>query len=127
MSHKNLPDKPETSMSEINKSSFKGYTMEELKYQKALVALRKEFCKSNVLHSIQGLKNPVTTSNLPSKIPFLSSSSKSPVLRIAGVASKMITKTVLKNMKPLDYIMLGISLISPARKAIGLFKKKKNK
>ena len=27
---------------------FKGYTMEELRYQRAMMALRKEFCKTKI-------------------------------------------------------------------------------
>ena len=35
---------------------FKGYTMEELRYQRAMMALRKEFCKTKVMQSVETLR-----------------------------------------------------------------------
>ena len=32
--------------------NFKGYTLDELRYQRALTALRREFCKSRVYISL---------------------------------------------------------------------------
>lgn len=130
MSNNNLPAPASANLPEEPiKPDFKGYTMEELKYQKALVALRKEFCKSNMLHSVDSLKHPVSSTG-NSSFPLLSSGSsshKSTAMRVAGTATKVITKTLMRNMKPLDYIMLGVSLIGPVRKILGMFKKKKKK
>lgn len=115
---------------EDRKKDFKGYTIEELRYQKALAALRKEFCKSNVLNSIENIKHPVKSSSSGSKslIPFLSSDksgTKNHIVNAAGTVTKVVATSLLKGLKPLDYIMLGISLIGPAKRLIRLFRKKK--
>lgn len=91
-------------------SPFKGYTMEELRYQRALMALRKEFCKSKLLSSIDELK--------PKRKPSTQKNSK---LALAGtIASK-----VFSNLNTLDYIMMGISLFGTAKKGYRLLRGKK--
>lgn len=37
-------------------SAFKGYTLEELRYQRALVALQKEFCHTRLLRNLNNLQ-----------------------------------------------------------------------
>ena len=34
-----------------NTKEFKGYSIEELRYQRALIALRKDFCRSKMVHN----------------------------------------------------------------------------
>lgn len=91
---------------------FKGYTIEELRYQRALVTLQKEFCKSKLERNISSLKksNPLSpntaASSLPGKFGFL--------------ATKL-----LSGLNYLDYAMLGFSLFGSARKVYSFFHKKK--
>ena len=71
---------------------FSGYKMSELKYQRALVALKKEYIKENILYQ---------TSDIKSRIPFLNRKKKSEK-RGPGLLGKM-----LKGLDYSDYIMLG--------------------
>lgn len=91
---------------------FKGYTLEELRYQRAFVTLQKEFCKSKLLRGVEKLKktNPLSPSsaaeNLPGKVGF--------------VATKLLT-----GLNYLDYAVLGFTAFSSIRKALSIFKRKK--
>lgn len=92
---------------------FAGYTMEELKYQRALMALRKEFCKTKVMQSVDSLRHGDSSKKDSSK-----STSK---LALAGrIAGKL-----LSNMNTLDYVMMGISLFGTAKKGYKLIRGKK--
>ena len=35
---------------------FKGYTLDEIRYQRAMLGVRKEFCKAKVMESVSNLK-----------------------------------------------------------------------
>jgi hypothetical protein len=94
-------------------SLFKGYTLEELRYQRALVMLQKEFCRSKIHRNLNALQksNPLSpsaskASSLPGKVGF--------------VAQKLFT-----GLNYLDYIMLGFSAFGSARKIYSFFHKKK--
>jgi len=93
-------------------NKFKGYTLEELRYQRALVLLQKEFCKSKITRNVNNLQksNPlspsVAASSLPGKVGF--------------VASKLLT-----GLNYLDYAMIGFSLFGAARKLFSIFRRKK--
>lgn len=92
--------------------SFKGYTLEELRYQRALVTLKKEFCKAKLVKNFDKLKNtnPFSPSsaagNLPSKSRFI------------------ITK-LLTGLNYLDYAVLGFSIFNSVRKVTSIFRRKK--
>lgn len=116
------------------KKEFQGYTMEELRYQRALAALRKEFCKSNVTQAIVNLRKPSeNTSKFTKALPFISKitdtvsavSGKVTAVRTTGNIVKVVANTLVGRLKPLDYVMLGISLIGPTRKVLKHFRKKK--
>lgn len=118
---------------EQQKKPFGGYTMEELRYQKALAAVRKEFCKSNVKQAFANMRKPPENSVITKALPFISSVSdkvarvteKHPVVRSTGSAVMMVAKTLVGRAKPLNYVMLGISLISPVCKIVKSLKRKK--
>lgn len=112
----------------LSKKNFKGYTMEELRYQRALAALRKEFCKSKVTQGVQGLKNPFGNSKSAKALPQIGTLvSKVPALASAGGVGKTILKTLTGRLKPFDYIMVGISLIPPTIRLVNRLRKKKKK
>lgn len=93
-------------------TNFKGYSLEELRYQRALVALQKEFTKSRIIRNTHNLQksnpfNPATAaSSLPGKMGFL--------------ASKLFT-----GINYLDYALIGFSIFGTARKVFSFFRKKK--
>lgn len=89
---------------------FKGYTMEEIRYHRAMMALRKEFCKARLVQSIDNLRPK-----------HKEKASKTSAFSVAAtVASK-----IFSNLNLLDYVMMGISLFGTAKKGISLFRKKK--
>lgn len=88
---------------------FKGYTMEEIKYQRAMLALRKEFCKAKLMQSVSDLR--------PKRKQGKQNSSKFKLF--STVASK-----VLSNLNALDYVLMGLSLFGTAKKGLRLLKKK---
>ena len=112
------------------KKDFKGYTIEELRYKRALTAMRKEFCKANMRQSIAGLKNPFGTSKVAKALPMMGQMAMY-VPEIAGVrkpagVGRTLLRTLVGKISPLDYVMWGISLIGPARKMVKKLKKKKS-
>ena len=117
---------PDPQIADEGKKEFKGYTMEELRYQKALALLRKEFCKSNVLHSVESLKHPLKGTS-PKALAMGAVTKKekgTSMLSRVGSVGKVVATSLLRGMKPLDYVMVGISLIGPARKIFRMFRKK---
>lgn len=109
---------------------FKGYTMDELRYHKALAALRKEFCKSKVINSVNNLQNPFGNSKMTKAakaLPYIGSLATFVPATTTGSIGKTLFKTVTGRIKPMDIVFLGISLIPPAYKLIKKFRKKKKK
>lgn len=108
-----MKEKASTSLpavAEQEQPSFKGYTLEEIRYHRAMMALRKEFCKSKLMQTVGEL-----TPKRKEK-----SSKKSGFSIAASIASK-----VFSNLNTLDYIMMGISLFGTAKKGFNLIRKKK--
>ena len=91
---------------------FKGYTMEELRYQRAMMALRKEFCKAKVMESLHRV-HPGKSGGLSSKVP-------SKFATATRIASKLFS-----NLNTLDYVLMGISLFGTAKKGYRLIRGKK--
>lgn len=94
-----------------SKPIFKGYTLEELRYQRALIVLKRDFSQTKLLRNIDGIKktNPLSpqgATSVPGKFGL--------------VASK-----VLSGLNYLDYAMLGFSIFNSARKVYSFFHKKK--
>lgn len=107
----NNPNTPALSAASEETPQFKGYTMEELRYQRALMALRKEFTKQRLVNTIHDLR--------PKKDN--ESKQKNSKFALAGaIASK-----VFSNLNALDYVMLGISLFGTAKKGYRLLRGKK--
>lgn len=85
---------------------FRGYTMEELRYQRAMMALRKEFCKSKVLNRVDRLAHPAKEKE-PKNLPG--------ILGKVGNAFGTIGKFI-PHLSVLEYASLGISAIGTGRK-----------
>lgn len=102
----------------VEKPKFKGYTIEEIRYQRALVAMRKEFCKVKLMESIERLR-PKSSKKEPAVTFMTGSSTKTLFSRVAT--------TVFKSMNSIDYVLLGISAFSTIRKGIKMLKRKKQK
>lgn len=94
------------------KNKFKGYTLEELRYQRALVLLQKEFCKSRITRNVR---------NLQKSNPFSpSASAKSLPGKVGLVFSKLMT-----GLNYIDYAMIGFSLFGAVRKVSSIFRRRR--
>ena len=91
---------------------FKGYTLEELRYQRALIALKKDFSQAKLMRSLDTVQkaNPLSATN---RISSLNS-------KFGGVASR-----IFSGLNYLDYAMMGFSFFNSVRKVYGFFHKKK--
>lgn len=94
-------------------TEFKGYTIEEIRFQRALVALEADFCKTRLMKSWNNIQ----------KINPLSPESLSPISgKAGGIALKMF-----KGLNYLDYILLGATIFSGTRKFFSFFRRSKKK
>lgn len=90
---------------------FKGYTMEELKYQRALTLVKKEFLKEKALRQTMAIKD---------RLPVVNGSSPLSGIKPSGMVGKLV-----KGLDFADYIMLGIQAVKIGKKVGSLFRKKK--
>ena len=94
-----------------NTKEFKGYSIEELRYQRALIALRKDFCRSKMVHNADRVR----------KRGFLGrNGTTSRVAHDGGLATKIIS-----GLGYLDYVMIGMSAFGTGRKIFKFFRGKK--
>ena len=92
-------------------NEFKGYTIEEIRFHRALVAMEAEFCKTKLLKSWSNIqKNNPLSPNSDSKLP---------------VKAGNIALRLLNGLNYMDYILLGFSAFSGARKVLSFFKRRK--
>ena len=91
---------------------FKGYTIEEIRFRRALVAMEADFCKTKIGKSWQNIQeaNPLNPGNKTS---------------IPGKAGALAMK-MIGGLNYLDYAMLGFSLFKGAKKAYSFFRGKKH-
>lgn len=95
----------------VAESEFKGYTMDQLRYQRALVALQKEFALSKIQRNLFNLEehNPLSVRNRTKgkNRPFGSFAGK-----------------ILSGLNYIDYVMLGYSLFGTVKKVYSFFHRK---
>lgn len=93
---------------ETKNTKFKGYTIEELRYQKVLTLVRMEYVKEKIDSEFQGVKSRFNPSEKTGKWSLLS---------LTGKAAKALSF--------IDYFTIGLSLFRSARKISSLFKRNK--
>ncbi len=96
-----------------NSTEFKGYSIEELRYQRALISLRKDFCKSKMIHN---------ANRIGKRGFFGRNGTTSRVAHVGGLASKIIS-----GLGYLDYVMIGMSVFGTGRKIFKFFRGKNRK
>lgn len=96
------------------KSDFKGYSLEELRYQRALTMLRREFAKQKINTRLNHIKNTNAFTGTAS------GSKASGLVRAGTIASKVLT-----GLNYMDYIMIGFSAFGTVKKVVNFFRKKK--
>lgn len=94
-----------------SEKEFKGYTIEEIRFQRALVAMEVEFSKAKLFKSWNNIQklNPLSPTSGGS---------------IAGKTGSLALK-LINGLSYVDYVMLGWSAFSGVRKVISFFHKKK--
>lgn len=92
-------------------TEFKGYTIEEIRFQRALVAMEADFCKTKARKSL---------SNIQNLNPFMPGNKTTLPGKAGAIALKMIN-----GLNYVDYILLGLSLFKGTKKVFSLFRGKK--
>lgn len=95
------------------KPNFAGYTLDELRYQRALIALKREFCKESIIE---------TADKLHKMSPFSSEGQKGMTKHIGSLPGKILT-----GLSYFDYATLGFTAFNTIRKIYSLFHHKKRK
>lgn len=92
-------------------NKFKGYTIEEIRFQRALVAMEADFCKAKLLKS---------WTNIQKVNPLSQASGSSLPVKAGSIALKLIN-----GLNYMDYVLLGFSVFTGIRKFLSFFKGKK--
>ena len=87
---------------------FKGYTIEEIRFQRALVAMEAEFCKTKILKNWENIQN----SN-----PLMPGNKNNFTSKAGSLALKMFN-----GLNYLDYFLLGLSLFKGSKKVFSFFR-----
>ena len=87
---------------------FKGYTIEEIRFQRALVSMEAEFCKAKIFKSWENIQNAN---------PFMPGNKSSIPSKAGSLALKMFN-----GLNYLDYVLLGLSLFKGTKKVFSFFK-----
>lgn len=96
---------------EVEKEEFNGYTLDEIRHHRALIAVRKEFAKARIMGELETLKE---------RNPFAEDAKLKAAARLGSIPMK-----IMRGLNYTDYIMMGISAFGAARKMFSFFKKKK--
>lgn len=89
-------------------SEFKGYTIEEIRFQRALLAMEADFCKTKMHRSWENIQhlNPLMPGNKTS---------------MAGKAGALALRMV-NGLNYMDYILLGLSVFKGTKKIFSFFR-----
>lgn len=92
-------------------AGFKGYTMDELRYQRALIALKREYCKESIME---------TAHKLHEASPLSANGQKGLARNIGGIAGKIVG-----GLGYVDYLLIAFSAFGTVKKVLHFFRKKK--
>lgn len=102
---------PDSAAASAKEKAFKGYTLEDIHYQRALVLLQRQFAKEKIMADVHKIRK---------RGPFGTGDKSSPLAKAGGLASKFIT-----GFNYVDYVLLGFSAFSTVRKVFRFFRKKR--
>lgn len=94
---------------------FRGYTIDEIKYRRVLVSLKKEVYKERLINSYRGL---VEAS------PLHRSPNKGRKTKRQHITGSIMTK-ILHSLDMVDYAVLGFSLYKSVTNVANFFRRKK--
>lgn len=104
----------EAAISPHKSPGFKGYSLRELKYQKALAEVRRDFLKEKITNDLNRLRQV----KLMSVFSGSGDSAK-------GNAAGAFMATALKAFSHADYILAALSILSTGRKIFRTFRRRK--
>lgn len=110
-----LPEKTRTkpmTLAEKVKASD-GFTLDEIRYQRALLTLQKEFVGEKIANRVGRLRGLKNSDEGGKRI--------SPLMRIAGLSGKAFT-----GIGFLDYAMIGFTAFNTIRKVYRFFRPKRH-
>lgn len=90
----------------------RGMTIDEISHQRALLAVKKEFCKDKVLRDLEKIRG---------QMPFSGGAESRVGLRSVG----NIASRVMSGLGYLDYVLLGVSAFNAVKKVTGIFRRRK--
>lgn len=93
---------------------FKGYSIDELKYQRAFILLQREFTQAKLAEIMQRFTN---------KNSSIYNHNKSKKQSPFGVGN--ILGRIVKGLDYLDYAVLGLSVFSTGKKIFSVFRRRK--
>lgn len=108
----------DASMNELDtpQHRFEGYTLADIKYRRALMTLKKEFCRDKMAHDLVGVKKG---------LPFLAEKdSKSSGHRFTSSLGPLAGK-IFSGLNYVDYAMIGFQAFKTIRKVFSIFHRKK--
>lgn len=88
---------------------FQGYTIEEIRFKRALVAMEMDFCKTKMSKSWD---------NIQQSNPFMPGNKSSFSGKAGSIALKMFN-----GLNYLDYALIGLSVFKGAKKVFSFFRK----
>ena len=92
---------------------FGGYTLDEIRHRRALIAVRKEFAKAKMFEEMEKLKD---------RNPFAPDGTLKAASRLGSIPMKIV-----QGLNYTDYIMMGFSAFGTIKKIFSFFRKKKKK
>lgn len=90
--------------------NFKGYTLAELRYQRALLLVKREFLREKAIKQAKSVKK---------QIPIING--KSP---LSGITTHGVLGRVIGGLNFADYLIIGFQALRIGKKIGGLFRKK---
>lgn len=92
--------------------SFKGYTIDEIKYLRTITLLRREFCKERIINRTHDViaNNPLTGRKKSNSG--------------GNILSSPILGKVLKGFSYADYAIMGFNVFKSVKSFVSLFRKK---
>lgn len=92
------------------KPEFRGYTLDEIRYRRALAAMRREYSKEKIINGMTRLRKRAVFGGKESGV----------VGKAGSLASKLFS-----GLNYIDYAMVGFTAFSAIKKVFRIFRKKK--
>lgn len=89
---------------------FKGYSMDELRYQRALLLIRREFMREKAIKE---------SKKITSQIPIVNGHSF-----LSGMTPKGVVGKLIRGLSFADYLMLGFQGVRIGKRIFSLFKRR---